>query len=304
MKYYYFNPFSKQYYFPACFKQYSLFNSFYQAYKLKGRIIWLIWNYVLLFRSFFAVKGIECFFPIENIIKYISQDSILAFNFGTPGVEQKTSILGVEKNSGDEFFIKYAHTRIACENVNNEAKVLRQLSELEFVPKITKYIYTSDYVFIKTDVFKGDRLSDYKFDKILLDKLLILSEQVVLSDKDYSLSIKCCFAHGDFCPWNMMFVDKDIYLYDWEFAGNYPLGYDMFTYLFQTAYLLHNDMNFDSILNKNIKLLCFYFNYFSIKEWKVYLLEFAEIKISIESKKGNESMIELYTRIRDYAKEI
>lgn len=304
MKYYYFNPFSKQYYFPACYKQYSLFKSFYHPYTFKGRIMWFVWNCISFFSSFFSVKGIECFFPIENIIKHISSDSILAFNLGTPGVEQKISILGVEKNSGNEFFMKYACTKIACENVNNEAKVLSQLGELKFVPKILKYIDTSDYVFIKTDVFKGDRLSGYKFDKILLDKLLLLSEQVVVSDKDYSLSLKSGFAHGDFCPWNMMFVDGDIYLYDWEFAGNYPLGYDLFTYIFQPAYLLHNNINFDMILNDNIKLLGSYFNTYDIKEWESYLSEFAEVKISIESQKGNESMIELYTQIKDYARKI
>ena len=57
-------------------------------------------------------------------------------------------------------------------------------------------------------------------------------------------------------------------VFDWEMAGNYTLGYDLFTYIFQTCFLLEPDVPIkDTILKNNIAIEN-YFSRFNLKNWK------------------------------------
>lgn len=49
-----------------------------------------------------------------------------------------------------------------------------------------------------------------------------------------------CWAHGDFTPWNMKYLENgDLYVYDWEmFDENYPMFFDFFHFFFQKAILV------------------------------------------------------------------
>ena len=56
------------------------------------------------------------------------------------------------------------------------------------------------------------------------------------------------FAHGDFTPWNALCAGETLYLYDWEYAlEEAPAGYDLFHFLFQTAWLMTGKMPAQSL---------------------------------------------------------
>ena len=96
MKYYYYNPLCKQYYFPEGFEKYPIFSTFYKAYKLRAKILWKIWRNSSIIRELFYTNRAEEFLPVERIRKYVSPDSILAFNLGTKGIDQKISVLSID----------------------------------------------------------------------------------------------------------------------------------------------------------------------------------------------------------------
>lgn len=304
MKYFYFNPFNKQYLFPKGFKNIELFSGFYQPYTVKGRIIWWFWYNFSLLRNLSQVVQPEQEVPLVQLKKYINDSTVLAFNRGTQGVEKKTSILGFDRKNNQEFFIKYADTEIPQRNVNNEGVILKQLVELEFVPQLQQHINTADFTFIETSVLKGERVLNQKIDKQLLDILFVLSQLKVNTTREYTTDNKTCFAHGDFCPWNMMLNNNKLQIYDWEMAGEYPLGYDLFTYIFQTAFLLTPKKQIEKIIEEQSNLIANFFKLQEDKEWLTYLHDFSRIKLNLETDKKNQRLIPFYQKLKSYAEKV
>lgn len=301
MKYFYVHPFKPQYFFPIGFKKYDLFLNFFSPYSKMGRISWLLFTKFYLYRLFFTKMNIESFISEKNIKKIIGKDAVMAFNLGTKGPEQKITGLGVYNK--EEFFIKYAQTKIAIINVTNEYDILKQIDQLDIVPKVLDFYLDSNQVLLKTNVLKGNRLNDKPIDKSIIDKLILLSKQKVDCSKTTSSNLLTCFSHGDFCPWNMMFNNGDILLFDWEMAGSYTLGYDLFTYIFQTRFLLNPETSIKNIVIENIKAIKYYFSHFNIIDWKPYLRAFTDDKISLEKLKGDNGMLTKYLKLLEYAKE-
>lgn len=303
MRYYYFNPLSRKCYFPVGFQKYPLFDTFYQPYKFSASVLWKLWKNLSLFRFIFSTDEPEKVLPIEKIKQYVSPDSILAFNLGTLGVEQKITVLGIDKFTQDSFFIKYATSEIACKNVSNEGLVLEQLSHLSFVPRL--YLNSkenNEYSLIKTSVLNGKKILQRPVDSQTLEILYCLAQQEIKSCRDYSSGLKSSFAHGDFCPWNMLINDGNLKIYDWELAGQYPLGYDLFSYLFQYEFLVDEKMRFEYILAINYKVIQEYFQHFEILDWMPYLKEFARLKYMFEKEKNNYDLIDSYLQLKEYLK--
>lgn len=299
MHYYYFNPFNKQYFFPADYKHHTVFATFYQAYTLTGKITWYLWRKSRVLRKYCLVSDAENIIPIENIKKYISVTSVLAFNRGTVGVEQKVTILGIDTLTDDTFFMKYAETNIARKNVNNEGDILMQLDMLDFVPKLLKHINEDSFTLIKTNVLLGKRLSKQNVDEQLLAILLELSKLTdIKTTKNYTTEVTGCFAHGDFCPWNIMVDTNRLLVFDWEMAGKYPIGYDLFTYIFQTSFLLLPRKSIHLILDQNQSFINRYFNSLMISDWKPYLIAFTNLKLKFETEKLNQRLLYHYKKLK------
>tara|TARA_B110000114_G_scaffold150691_1_gene161655 strand:+ start:1149 stop:2063 length:915 start_codon:yes stop_codon:yes gene_type:complete len=300
MRYYYFNPFSKQYLFPSGFKKYELFTSFYQAYTFKGKVLWWLWCNVSVFRKLCQVTKPEEIIPIAKLERYIKKDTILAFNRGTKGIEQKTSILGIDLKTQDEFFIKYADTELSRKNVNNEGEILGQLAVLEFVPQLIKHINKEEFTFIQTTVLNGERVVNQNIEKQLLSVLNTLATLNIVAKNECNTELDKCFAHGDFCPWNMMISNKKLQVFDWEMAGCYPVGFDLFTYVFQTSFLLTPKISIEKIMKQNEELIQRYFQSLSISDWTPYLIDFAELKCEMEKEKENSIMINKFKELSLY----
>lgn len=305
MRYYYFNPFNKQYYFPKNFGRYPFLLSFYQPYTLNGRILWTIWLTFPLIKYFFSTTKAEKILPINQLQQHLPANSIIAFNRGTRGEEQKTTILGFNPQTKKEFFIKYAESPMAQANVKNEGIILSQLKHLDFVPQLQLQVSEKGYTFIQTNTLKGERLSNQTLENNELIQVLIqIGKQKVATDRTYSTVLETCFAHGDFCPWNMMKTRGKLKVFDWEMAGIYPVGYDLFTYLFQTSFLLTPNVNIETILKQQEELITKVFMAFEIEYWQPYLLSFANVKFELEAKKKDKKLVAFYQNLKSYAEKI
>jgi hypothetical protein len=302
MKYFYIHPFKPQYFFPKGFKRHEVFISFFKPYSLIGKISWFLFNTIGVYRAFFSKKNIETSIPEASIRSIIGKEPLMAFNTGTIGPEQKITALGVDNDF--EFFIKYGQTVIAKENVTNEHFILKQLSHLDFVPKVLDFYSDTTQVLLKTNVLNGERLSNTDLDKKIIEQIAVISKQQIECKKSTSSSLKTSFAHGDFCPWNMMTKDHNILIYDWEMAGNYTLGYDLFTFIFQTKFLLEPQKTITGILKENEKSIEHYFSNFKIINWNDYLIAFAEDKFKSESIKLDKGMKTPYKQLFNYASKI
>lgn len=300
MKYFYIHPFKPQYFFPKAFKKHAVFISFFKPYSLIGKISWALFRNFGLYRICFGKKNIEAFIPEKEIRKIIGLKPLMAFNTGTPGPEQKITGLGWDKK--DYFFIKYAKTPLAIKNVVNEHNILHQLVGLNFVPQIKSFHQDEKQVLLKTEVLIGTKLGNVPLNETILKCLYTLAEQSITSKNKTTSSLELAFAHGDFCPWNMMEQNGQILLFDWEMGGNYPLGYDVFTFLFQTNFLLEPKKTIQSILSENKEIIDQFFDHFRISEWKNYLTAFSKIKVGLEKEKGLKGMLSQYKMLLDYAK--
>jgi len=299
MKYYYIHPFKPQYFFSKGFKTHAVFISFFKPYSRFGKISWSLFRTFGLYRMCFGKRNIEAFIPEKEIRKIIGADPLMAFNTGTPGPEQKITGLGWDKNN--YFFIKYAQTPLAIKNIVNEHHMLRELSTLDFVPQIQSFYQDEKQVLLKTDVLMGTKLGNVPLNETILNCIYKLSETSITSKIKFTSSVKMAFAHGDFCPWNMMEQNRQILLFDWEMGGNYPLGYDVFTFLFQTKFLLEPKKSIQSILSENKDIIDQYFNHFKIYDWNNYLTAFSKVKVDLERKKGTKGMLSQYQILLDYA---
>ena len=300
MKYFYIHPFKPQYFFPKVFKKHEVFISFFKPYSLVGKISWSLFRNLGLYRIWFGKTNIEDFIPEKAIRKIVGVEPLMAFNTGTPGPQQKVTGLGWHNNI--YFFIKYAQTPSVIKNVVNEHNILCQLSGLKFVPKIQSFYQDEQQVLLKTDVLIGSRLDNVSLSEKILNCLFTLAEVSNISKNKPTPLVKTVFAHGDFCPWNIMEQNGEILLFDWEMGGNYPLGYDLFTFIFQTNFLLKPNKSIQKIINENKNRIEQYFAHFNILEWSNYLINFSKIKVNLEKEKGLKGMLLQYQILLDYAK--
>jgi hypothetical protein len=301
MRYYYFKPLKPQYFFPEGFEKFPFFLSFYNPYTFAGKISWWLWCNVKILRRFVLCDEIGKYIPEKIITSLVGEKALLAFNSGTIGPEQKVTALGVFLESKEMFFLKYADSPIACQNVQNERNILEQISYLDFVPNLQNFHSSSNYELILTSVLIGHRLSNEPINNELIEILIEISKQDVSGRNMSDSELRLVFGHGDFCPWNLIKVNGQINIYDWEMAGNYPLGYDLFTYIFQTSFLLEPNFPVNRIILGNKIFIDRYFMLLGIENWEIYLYDFAKIKINLEIEKENSTLLKHYKNILNYA---
>ena len=297
MKYFYIHPFKPQYFFPKGFSKHPVFTSFFMPYSSFGAISWWLFSNFSLYRLCFSKNNIENFIPEKKIRKILASEALMAFNTGTKGLDQKVTALGWGEK--EYFFIKYAETDIARKNVQNEGNILRQICHLDFVPQLKSHLEECDFTLIKTNILEGVRLLNQKIDNELMSILTTLAEENITAERGSATSVLTCFAHGDFCPWNMMLHNNKIQVFDWEMAGSYPFGYDLFTYIFQTSFLLCPNKSNRDILKENKIWIQRFFAHFSVTEIKDYLSYFINQKLEFEMKKSKDSpLAEKYIQLQ------
>lgn len=288
--YSYYPPKNPQFFFPK--REFNSYKKYYTPFSLKSKVFWFLYCNSNILRSFFIIKEDDIPLPISEIKKIaVFKNATYFYNIGTEGIEQKATI--VVSNKTQNRFIKFAQKEKAKELVQNESKILFFLKEkAELNSAKILYSHSSNPTsYIVTELIDGEKV---KFTNINQQILLLLLQISKLEQTN--IDLKYVFSHGDFCPWNMLLnKHQEIVLIDWEMAGLKPLGYDLFTFIFQINFLLKPKLKVDKILQENCIHINEYFSNFQIKDWNEYLIKFAEIKI--EKEKSNPLLLLKYKEL-------
>lgn len=300
MRLFKFTTHNTSYYFPEITEDTRFLFNLYNPYSLKVKIYWLLWKSVRAIRNLDGVEDSNISeFPLNMIQELVGGNSVMSYTMGTPGSEQKISILGYTYSNQLPFFAKFSQKARAKELSKNEIQSIEKLQTTSFVPRLYSKTITDSYVFFKTEFVEGRKLP-----------------YLILSDEVYSLLIKInkygltnthglinSLSHGDFCPWNILKNKQDLKLIDWEMADIRPLGFDLFTYIFQTTFLFSPETSVATIIKKNKTYVDTYFHEFGIPDFTPYLQWFAEKKVEYETHKSGR-LLNYFQSLLRYAKEL
>lgn len=241
-----------------------------------SKIYWWLFRNCKMVRWLNRIDSSEVEFPFSKIAELEGKESLMAFNLGTPGPEQKISILGYTKEK-ERFFAKFSEKKDAIELTKNEIKVYRLLESTNLTPMLFDSREIEDYIWMKTSCVDGDHMSSMKLTKDVVDVAVRLSNFHLSQENDQSHGLRTSLSHGDFCPWNMLVKNGNIQLIDWEMAAERPLGYDVFKYIWQISQLFTPNKTFEEVIDENKKMLNYYFSSVNIKDWSEYLKYFVDI---------------------------
>lgn len=298
MKYYRFKTFTTSYYFPHLDSSLQYMYGLYSPYGGRlSKIYWWLFQHSSVVRSLTSVNEKDLEFPYSKIKASDGNDTLMSFNMGSPGVEQKISILGYDKTLDIPFFSKFSEKPRAKKLTKNEIRIYRMLDGTGLTPKLLQAVDTDDYVYLKAEFIKGSRPKSRKMTDEVLQLCLPLSKYH-LTDKNVDENgLKMSLSHGDFCPWNVLVSEGSIRLIDWELAADRTLGYDLFTYICQVAILFEPEKQLLLAIDDNMRFVKEYFYSFGITDYKPYLKAFAMQKWEYEVGKGNTRLSEKYKEL-------
>lgn len=285
------------YFFPKLTKKSRFIYSLYGNYgSVVAKLYWWLFLHCSLVRYLNRVES-SSVQDFELLQSLLGANSFFGINYGTPSPDQKKSILGYD-GVGRRFFAKLSRKENAQKLSSNEIFVYQKLADSGLVPKLFDYKVTDDYVFLKTECVEGNHIHE----QVSNDEILKILETLRAYHYDETLKLnglKTCFSHGDFCPWNMLESDGRLKVIDWEMAGERSLGHDLFTYIFQTAFLIRREESFENVMQKNRILIDSYFESAGVNDWEPYLKDFALLKIEEFTRKQDSYMLVRYKEVLD-----
>ena len=146
MMYYRFKTFTTSYYFPRLDVKLQYMYGLYSPYGGRlSKIYWWLFRHVKSVRRMSAIDENELDFPYKTIKETDGNDTLMSFNMGSPGVEQKISILGYDRTLGVPFFAKFSEKPRALELTRNEIKVYQMLDGMGLTPKLINAVDKKDY---------------------------------------------------------------------------------------------------------------------------------------------------------------
>ncbi len=298
MKYFQFKTFTTSYYFPKSINDFRYMYGLYSAYGgMLSKIYWWLFRHSSIVRLVSVLDESNLPFPYNRIKKLDGSDCVMSFNMGSPGVEQKISILGYDLNSNIPFFSKFSEKLVARELTKNEIKVYQLLSNSGLTPKLLNSIEADDAVYMKVEYVEGKRPNNTMFTEDIVSLALTLSSYHLSEIHESPNGLKMSLSHGDFCPWNILVKDNSFRLIDWELAKDRTLGFDLFTYICQVSALLGHGESMLEAIKKEKNLLMKYFGAFDIKDYLPYLKAFVEEKYQYEKNKKGSSIVDKYKEL-------
>lgn len=295
MNIYKFHTYRTDYYFPDYHKSNRFLFGLYHPYNRYPfrlfivRIYWWLFKHCFILRRKFIVRNPDDEFPYSEILRMCPKGSTMSFNMGSPGIEQKISMLGHARDGG-YFFAKYSTLPAAKELSRNEIKYLSILKDSGLVPRIIDYKDDEKYVFFRTECVEGSNPREASMNEAILNLTIEISRHN-LRDGDLKVSL----SHGDFTPWNVTISpDGEYKMIDWEMASERELGYDIFTYIIHVGSLLSPNLSFMQLINEDRKYINRYFAYFGISDWSLYLRAFAKRRIMYENNKNEVERAKKY----------
>lgn len=272
MNLYRFKTFRTSYFFPQLDDSRSFLYQLYTPYGLLSRIYWWLFRHVFLVRWLNKLSIVDTTFPYTKIMGLLPKGCVVSFNMGTPGDEQKISMLGVD-SGGHRFFAKYSQKPRAIELSKNEIDILGDLDGTGLVPELYDYQIGEDFCFFRTSYVNGVNNSSLVLNDAIVDLAITISKTHLHQDNGDD-RLMTGLSHGDYTPWNMLNHEGGIRLIDWEMAKDRALGYDLFTFLFQVRRLFATRKTQDEVIHENQAYLNKYFSSFGIRDWSPYLDSF------------------------------
>lgn len=198
-----------------------------------------------------------------------------ALYLGTPDENRKTVILPLGELTSD-WLIKVGSSDKARSALHNEAFALHFLSDTPVknrVPRIKDFLDNQHCVALFQEYRHRSSTSSKKYTDMVIDFLAhlsqlgrqtrplrvvmdeMLSDEIICSkcgkDEAYSLvwrwlrrkaesgaAVWECYSHGDLAPWNCMWTEKGLFVYDWEESCPRRLAFTDVFY-FVVAPLMH-----------------------------------------------------------------
>lgn len=283
-----FQTFTTSYYFPPMGTEHQYMYGLYSAYGgILSKTYWWLFRHSAFVRRFTEVDESVLPFAYADICRMDDSDSLMAFNMGSPGVEQKISILGYDRQACQPFFAKFSQKEKAMALTRHEASIYRTLHGTHLTPNLLMFKESESGIYMKTEYVKGMRPETKELDENIVAVARQLGQCHIDGFSIEHGTLKTCLSHGDFCPWNFL-VDGNAYrLIDWELAAERPLGYDLFTYICNVSALFEpKKLLIRSILDNEPWLLK-YFADFGVSGYIPYLKAFATEKATYERSKNN-----------------
>ena len=301
MRFYRFKTFTTSYYFPQLEDNQQYMYGLYSPYGSRlSRLYWYLFRKCSIIRALTSVNEDALPFPYKEIMHADETDSLMAFNMGSPGVEQKISILGYDKQNGQPFFAKYSQKERAVELTLHEAMIYQELEQTGLTPKLLKFKKVGNGVYMKAEYLEGKRPDSKILDKKFVEIAMKLGNYHLSEIGRSTNNLKTCLSHGDFCPWNFLVNDGEYKLIDWEMAEERPLGYDIFTFICNVSTLFYPHSSLKLAIDENRELICLYFSHFDIEDWLPYLKYYAKDKSEYEYKKGFKDRADQIKLLEDY----
>ncbi len=295
--YYRFKTFTTSYYFPGLNKDLQFMYGLYSPYGgFLSRLYWWLFRKNCIVRCLTYVKESKLPFPYDEIKQADGTDCLMAFNMGSPGVEQKISILGYDNTTGQPFFSKFSQKPAAMKLTENEIMVYQLLAETRLTPQLLGAKICEAYAYLKAEYVHGMRLKCRDLTDAIVGLCISLAAYHLDENKECD-GLLHSLSHGDFCPWNMLCHEGKIRLIDWELADERPLGYDLFTYICNASALFEPETPLIAQINRNIKYINSYFSNLGIEDCNPYLHSFAKSKYEYEASKGNFKLTESYRQL-------
>ena len=241
-----------------------------------SKIYWWLFRNCKMVRWLNRIDSSEVEFPFSKIAELEGKESLMAFNLGTPGPEQKISILGYTKEK-ERFFAKFSEKKDAIELTKNEIKVYRLLESTNLTPMLFDSKVGDTYVWMKTTCIEGSHLVSMALTEEIVDLAVRLSNYHICQGNNSNSTLQTSLSHGDFCPWNMLVNNGKIQLIDWEMAAERPLGYDVFKFIWQISQLFPPEKTINEVVEENKNMIEYYFRCVNISDWSEYLASFVNI---------------------------
>lgn len=298
MKFYRFKTFTTSYYFPELDNAHQYMYGLYSAYGGQlSSVYWWLFRKCRIVRWFSVVDEKRLNIPYSLIRKVDGTDSLMSFNMGSPGVEQKISILGYDNITAEPFFAKFSQKPAARSLTENEIRVYRILNETMLTPKLLGCSHGEDFDYLKAEYIPGARPQTRELTDDVVQLCLMLAQHHLTEKRTDASELMMCLSHGDFCPWNILVSDKGMRLIDWELADDRPLGFDLFTYICQVSALFTPEKTLQKSIDEADEKVKCYFNALGIVDYLPYLRAFAEEKIEYERSKGNNRLLVKYEEL-------
>lgn len=298
MTFYRFKTFTTSYYFPKLNAEQQYMYGLYSAYGGRlSKLYWKLFRKSEIVRRLTIAKEKNLEFPYKQIKEADGTDCLMSFNMGSPGVEQKISILGYDNQKCSPFFAKFSQKPMAKELTQNEIGIYKILKNTQLTPHLLNCKVCDEYVYLKAEYVKGERPKSKEVTQEILRLCLELKDYHLTTKRSENNGLQLALSHGDFCPWNILMYEQQMKLIDWELAKDRPLGFDLFTYICQVSLLFKPEDELLQAIDRHNTLIKQYFTACRIIDYLPYLKAFATEKASYEKNKGNSKTFEKYHQL-------